>query len=85
MPITNKELERRKLVEAGIMKESDFLQDNFALSVDNLNVSSQGNKIVLTMRQGNVYNKLFEIDVEKALAIGIAIRSVATCVKYSKR
>jgi len=66
------------------LKNEDLFDRDFVLAAGDISVTSQGNKIVLTKREGKVYTKLAEIDIEQAFALGIAIRSVATCLKYGK-
>lgn len=65
-------------------KPKSLLENDFVLAAGDISVTSQGNKIVLTKRDGKVYTKLCEIEIEQAFALGIAMRSVATCLKYVK-
>lgn len=66
------------------VESNDLFEKDFVLNVGDINVTSQNDKIVIAKRTGNAYNVVCEMDIEQALAIGIAIRSVATCAKYSK-
>lgn len=66
------------------VESKQLFDKDFVLNVGDINVTSQGDKIVIAKRNGNAYNVVLEMDIEQALAVGIAIRSVATCAKYSK-
>ena len=62
----------------------ELFKNDFALAAGNISVTSQGDKILLAKREGSVYNKLAEIDIEQAFALAIAIKAVAACVKHSE-
>lgn len=70
--------------ESPKIEQKALLHEDFALAAGDISVTSQGDKIVLVKREGKVYNKICEVDIDQAFALAIAIKAVAACVKHSK-
>jgi len=65
-------------------ESKELFKNDFALAAGDISVTSQHGKILLVKREGKVYTKLTEIDIEQAFALAIAIKAVAACVKHSE-